>query len=75
MIIDEKIKEKLYDMLKGTNRMNANFQEMVMKNIKDNDIEKDKLQKKMIDAAEYRENRMNNMDTDLKEIIDKRKLE
>ena len=62
-------------MMKDTNTMNANFQEMVMKNIKDNDIEKDKLQKKMVEAAQYMEDRMNNMNTDLKEIIDKHKEE
>ena len=72
-IIDEKVKEKFYDMMKDTNSMNANFQEMVLNNIKNNDIEKDKIQKKMIDAAQYMEDRMNVMTTDLKEMIDKHK--
>ncbi len=34
-----------------------------------------KKQKKITDAAEYMENRMNSMDTDLKEIIQKHKQE
>ena len=58
------VNEKLHDMMKDTNRMNANFQEMIMKNIKEDELLKDKLQKKM-----------NIMDADLKEIIDKHKLE
>ena len=52
-IIDEKIKEKLYDMMKDTSRMNANFQEMIMKSVKDNELVNDKIQKKITDAEEY----------------------